>query len=30
MKPVPSATLQPLACTLTQFRTILYPCSRAR
>jgi hypothetical protein len=26
-KPAP-ATLQPLACTLVQFRTILYPCSR--
>lgn len=29
MKPAPSATLQPLACTLTQFRTIICPCSRA-
>lgn len=29
MKNAPPATLQPLACTLTQFRTIVYPCSRA-
>jgi hypothetical protein len=27
-QPQPQA-LTPLACTLTQFRTILYPCSRA-
>src|ERR1700719_4321215 len=27
-KPAP-ATLEPIACTLVQFRTILYPCSRA-
>lgn len=25
----PPATLQPIACTLVQFRTILFPCSRA-
>jgi hypothetical protein len=29
MKPQATASLTPLACTLTQFRTILYPCSRA-
>ncbi len=29
MKIATPPALQPLACTLTQFRTILYPCSRA-
>ena len=29
MKDAPRPTLEPLACTLTQFRTILFPCSRA-
>jgi hypothetical protein len=29
MKNPAPATLEPLACTLVQFRTILYPCWRA-
>lgn len=29
MKTATPPALQPLACTLTQFRTTLYPCSRA-
>jgi hypothetical protein len=29
MKKLAPATLEPIACTLVQFRTILYPCSRA-
>jgi hypothetical protein len=29
MKQPKPATLQPIACTLVQFRTILFPCSRA-